>query len=78
MFKQGYEWLKPYCFNKLKQYVKERKVYSYHFKQMDKYYNPNKSDLAMAFDFWRAATRKMNALLEGKTQQELFDRTAKN
>ena len=78
VFKNDFEWLKPYCLDKWRGYIAERKAFAYHFKKTNKYLNKSKSPLANAFDQWSYATRKQQELLYAKTQQELFDRTNDN
>ena len=31
VYKDNYEWLKPYCLDKWRKYIQERKLYAYHF-----------------------------------------------
>lgn len=58
MYKDGYEWLKPYCLDKWKKYINERKVFSYHFKKTQKYLNSRNLGPVNAFDQWKTAVRK--------------------
>ena len=70
-------WLKPYCFDKLKEFVKQKKNAFQQIRKLDKFVSKH-GDIANAFEQWRTSSQKGYSALMGKTQQELFDRSATN
>lgn len=74
------DWLKPWCFDKWRKFLKEKKVMHFHLDNCNTILggDPNMSGLHTAFLKWRYKTRMIMINLEKLTTEELMDRTIKN
>jgi hypothetical protein len=68
-------WLLPICLDKLKLFVRQKKEAHANIRKLEKFMSRGSGDIANAFEQWKTATLKTHAMLMGKTQQELFDRS---
>jgi len=72
------EWIKPWCLDKWKQYVKERKVYRHWINHLNHVVAPRQiANQANAFERWKRSTAGMQDFLNRQTHEYLKDRSFK-